>query len=78
MTSHRIAFCGLAEAGQASDGVSYLAIKNKTVLGSYSSYAEALHETEKSEPIGSFIIQFCNGNETGYTNYISSMFVMGA
>jgi hypothetical protein len=59
-------------------GVSYLAIKNKTVLGSYSSYAEALHETEKSEPIGSFIIQYCNGNETGYTNYISSMFVMGA
>jgi hypothetical protein len=59
-------------------GISYLAIKDKKVLGSYQSYAEALHETEKAEPIGSFIIQYCNGNETGYTNYIASMFVMGA
>jgi hypothetical protein len=59
-------------------GVAYLAIKGQKVLGKYTSYAEALHETEKAEPIGSFIIQYCNGNETGYTNYISSMFVMGA
>ena len=59
-------------------GESYLAIKNQTVLGAYASYAEALHETEKTEPISSFIVQFCNGNETGYTDYISSMFVMGA
>jgi hypothetical protein len=59
-------------------GTSYLAIKDQKVIGVYSSYAEAVHETEKAEPIGSFIIQYCNGNETGYTNYISSMFVMGA
>ena len=59
-------------------GVTYLAIKEQKVLGSYSSYAEALEETEKNEPIGSFIVQYCNGNETGYTNYIASMFVMGA
>ena len=59
-------------------GISYLAIKEKKVLGVYSSYAEALHETEKKEPIGSFIVQFCNGNETGYTNSIASTFVMGA
>ena len=58
-------------------GVSYLAIKNQNVLGAYLSYPEALHETEKKEPIGSFIIQYCNGNETGYTNNIASMFVMG-
>ena len=57
-------------------GVAYLVIKNRTVLGVYSSYAEALHETEKTEPIGSFIIQFCNGNKTGYTNNIASMFVL--
>lgn len=59
-------------------GTSFLAIKEKQVLGTYSSYAEALHETEQTEPLGSFIVQYCNGNETGYTNYISSMFVMGA
>lgn len=33
---------------------------------------------EKNGPIGSFIVQYCNGNETGYTNYIASIFVMGA
>lgn len=59
-------------------GVSYLAIKNQQVLGTYNSYAEAVRETEKSEPAGDFIVQFCNGNETGYTNRISSMFVLGA
>lgn len=58
-------------------GTSYLAIKEQKVLGVYASYAEALHETEKTETVGSFIIQFCNGNETGYTNYIASMFVLG-
>ena len=59
-------------------GISYLAIKDQKILGSYASYADALHETAKAEPVGSFIVQYCNGNETGYTNYISSMFVMGA
>ena len=59
-------------------GVVYLAIKEQKVLGAYPSYAEAVHETEKTEPIGSFIVQYCNGIETGYTNYISSTFVMGA
>ena len=59
-------------------GTSYLAIKEGKVLGVYTSYAEALHETEKNEPIGSFIVQYCNGNESGYTNYIASMFVLGA
>ena len=58
-------------------GTSYLAIKEQKVLGVYASYAEALHETEKTETVGSFIIQFCDGNETGYTNYIASMFVLG-
>ncbi len=59
-------------------GISYLAIKDQNVQGVYSSYPEALHETEKAEPVGSFIIQYCNGDETGYTNYIASMFVMRA
>lgn len=54
-------------------GFSYLAIKNKKVLGSYPSYADGVNVTSKTEPIGSFIIQLCNGDESGYTNYISSM-----
>ena len=59
-------------------GISYLAIKDEKVIGAYSSYAEALHEAEKQEPVGSFIVQYCNGNESGYTNYIASMFVLRA
>ena len=59
-------------------GVCYLAIKNQKVLGRYDSYAEALRETEKTEHPGSFIIQYCNGNETGYTSHIAPVFSMGA
>lgn len=53
-------------------GESYLAIKNESILGSYSSYAEGVNETMKHHPLGSFIVQFCNGRESGYTGYISS------
>ncbi len=59
-------------------GDSFLAIKDKTVLGNYGSYIEALKETEKNEELGTFIIQHCNGDNSGYTNYISSMNFMGA
>lgn len=54
-------------------GTVYLAIKNKTVLGVYKSYAEGVKETLRKEDPGTFIVQQCNGNESAYTNYISSM-----
>ena len=54
-------------------GESFLAIKNNKVLGCYGSYQEAVFETEKTEELGSFIVQHCNGDESGYMNYISSM-----
>ena len=57
-------------------GEQYLAIKDKTVLGTYSSYADAVKNTLKKEEIGTFIVQFCNGEETAYTNYISSLNVL--
>ena len=59
-------------------GKCYVAIKNKKILGIYNSAAEGIRETKKSEEIGSFIVQYCNGEESGYTNYISSMNFMGA
>ena len=59
-------------------GVSYLAIKNCTVLGSYNSYEEAIRETEKKEELGSFIVQYCNGDESGYTAYIAPVISVGA
>ena len=51
-------------------GDTYVAIKNKKILGNYPSYAEGVKQTQKSEEIGTFIVQHCNGNETCYTNYI--------
>ena len=54
-------------------GHSYLAIKDENVLGSYSSFKEALDATVLTEELGTFIIQECNGNESAYTVNISSM-----
>lgn len=54
-------------------GDSFLAIKGKAVLGSYRSYAEGVRKTSEKEKIGTFIIQKCNGDESAYTSYISSI-----
>lgn len=51
-------------------GSTYLVIKNKVVLGTYDTYAEAVKSTMKTEKLGSFIVQLCSGTEIGYTNYI--------
>ncbi|MBQ7152997.1 MAG: hypothetical protein IJR83_03550 [Clostridia bacterium] len=48
-------------------GDCYLAIKKKTVLGAYSSFAEGVHETEKREKLGTFIVQKCGPDESAYT-----------
>ena len=53
-------------------GTSYVVVKNKKILGAYPTYADGVHETEKSEPLGTFIVQHCNGDESGYTGYIAS------
>ena len=54
-------------------GTCYIVIKNKKILGTYQSYASAVNETLKSEDIGTFIVQYCNGEESGYTNYIATV-----
>jgi len=54
-------------------GSTNLVIKNKTVLGTYPTYAAGVRTTSKTEELGTFIVQECNGDESAYTNYISSM-----
>ena len=56
-------------------GVSFLAIKNKRVLGSYNSYSEAVDKTAEQEPLGTFIVQKCNGEESAYTNHIATIYL---
>jgi len=53
-------------------GHKFIVIKDKNILGSYDTELDAINETSKTLPLGSFIVQECNGDESGYTNYISS------
>ena len=57
-------------------GMSYLAIKDRSVLGSFDSPKAAISAVSKEYPLGSFIIQLCNGNESGYTNYFANSHVI--
>ena len=41
-------------------GQSFLAIKNKTVIGVYTSFHEAIENTRLTEELGTFIIQECS------------------
>lgn len=54
-------------------GASFLAIKDKAVIGVYNSYAEGVKETSKNNDLGTFIVQRCDGSEGAYTNYISTL-----
>lgn len=56
-------------------GRSFLAIKNKGVLGSYTSYADGVRTMQSREAPGTFIVQECNGDESAYTNYIASTYL---
>lgn len=51
-------------------GHTFVVIKNKNLLGAYDNVEDALKNTK--EPLGTYILQECNGNESGYTSYISS------
>ena len=51
----------------------FLAIKNQQVIGTYQSYAEGVKKTAQKEELGTFIVQHCTQDESGYTNYIYSM-----
>ena len=53
-------------------GNCYVVIKGQKILGTYPTYAEGVREAKKTEPLGTFIVQQCNGKETGYTGYIAS------
>lgn len=57
-------------------GVSYLAIKNKSIIGVYDSHAEGVKETAKKEPLGTFIVQKCDGSHEAYTVRIASTYFM--
>lgn len=54
-------------------GHKYIVIKNKTVLGTYDDMMVALETTMKTEDLGTFIVQECNGDASAYTSSIISL-----
>jgi len=54
-------------------GNAFLAIKNKKIIGVYESYGQGVRETQKTESLGTFIIQECNKDYIAYTCCIASM-----
>jgi len=45
----------------------FLVIKNDEVIGVYDSEETAYFETEKSNEVGTFLIQFCENGDSSYT-----------
>ena len=58
-------------------GHKFIAIRKQEILGIYDDAASAIHTTSETYPLGTFIVQECNGEESGYTNYISSWQIVG-
>lgn len=51
---------------QEKYGNCFIAIKDKKVLGTYSSLLEGIHETSKEYEIGTFIVQECAVDHEAY------------
>lgn len=58
-------------------GHKFFAIRNKTILGIYDGMREALDETSKQYPLGTFVVQECNGDESAYTASIVTIGIVG-
>lgn len=52
-------------------GHCFVVLKNQQVIATYPTFAEAYDKTLKTEKLGDFSIQECNGDESGYTDYIA-------
>lgn len=53
-------------------GHKFIVIKNHEILGVHDDLESAINITSEKYPLGTYIVQECNGDESGYTNYISS------
>lgn len=50
----------------------YIVLKNHKVLGVYDSNSQAYQKTEKSEELGTFLIQYVEAGENSYTQTFHS------
>lgn len=54
-------------------GDSFIVIKDRQVINTYTTYAEAVLETQKTESLGTFIVQECRKNGEMFQCRIASM-----
>lgn len=54
-----------------------IAIRFNEILGVYKSIQKAINVLSNQYDLGEYIVQECNGDESGYTNYITSWQLVG-
>lgn len=54
-------------------GESFIALKNKKILGAFKTVNEAIQALSDKYKLGTYIIQECNGDESGYTASIMTI-----
>ena len=55
----------------------FIVIKNAQVLGAFDTELEAIKETTKKHPLGTFLVQKCEAGKEGYTQTYHSRVVFG-
>ncbi len=53
----------------------YIVIKDRKIIGDYSSRIEAYRETKKIHALGTFIIQLCEADKNAYSQTFHSLVV---
>ena len=56
----------------------FIVIKNSQVLGAFDTELEAIQETTKKHPLGTFLVQRCEAGSEGYTQTYHSRVVFGS
>lgn len=56
-------------------GKCYVIVKNKHVLGVSKTMIEGVKQAEQTEEPGTFIVQCCNGDESGYTAHFGTLWI---
>jgi hypothetical protein len=54
----------------------FIVIKDAKVIGVYDSHSEAYNNTEKTEKLGTFLIQHCLPGNQGYTQTFHSQVII--
>lgn len=52
-------------------GECYVVINNKRIIRIFDTYGEACHWADDNNLLGKVNVQYCNGDESGYTAYVN-------